>query len=236
MTDRSGAIGKWWPATQSLDLVEGSVEDVADAVETEVRRFVQGAPVSGSWTTVVDLDAAFSIPPVFANVPTWYLVLPTHSRWTVLWNNSFLCDGYDSLCWCLTDHHGLTTMHWFAHDAWTTMQAGASFTHRLREGARVVERSVYCAQEDTRWHFHAAGPPLPEERLERYSARRTRDRLNEAGMMALLRRLGADPWSDSFYAVPERRIFVLERLEVPATITTRAREEVLLRGAGGGPR
>ena len=232
MDDRSGVIGKWWPATQSLDLVEGSVEDVAAAVEAEVRRFVQGQPLSGSWTTVPDLDAAFSIPPVFANIPTWYLVLPAHSRWTVLWNNSFLCDGYDSLCWCLTEHHGLTTVHWFAHDEWTTMQSGAGFTHRRRDGDQVVERSVYCAQEDARWHFQAMGPPLPEETLEQYSAPRKRDRLDEAGLMALLRRLGAEPWRDGFYAVPERRIFVLERLEIPATITVRAREEVL-RGAMG---
>ena len=233
MAERGGAIGKWWPATQSLDLVEGSVEDVAAAVDAEVRRFVKGTPVSTNWTTVPNLDSAFSIHPVFANVPTWYLVLPTHSRWTVLWNNSFLCDGYDSLCWCLTDRHALTTLHWFAHDEWTTMQAGAGFTHRRRDGARVVERSVYCAQEDATWHFHAAGPPLPEERLEQYSARRKRDRLNEGGMIDLLRRLGADPWTDTFYAVPEGRIFTLERLDVPPTITVRAREEVL-RGTTSG--
>ena len=46
-------------------------------------------------------------------------------------------------------------------------------------------------------------------------------------MIDLLRRLGADPWMDTFYAVPERRIFALERLDVPSTITVRAREDVL---------
>jgi hypothetical protein len=231
---RRGVIGKWWPTTQSLDLVEGSAEHVAAAVEAEVHRFLKGKPVSGSWTTVHDLDAAFSIPPVFVNVPTHYLVLPTHSRWTVLWNNSFLCDGYDSLCWCLTKNHGLTTMHWFAHDEWTTMQSGAGFIHRRREGAQVVERSVYCAQEDKEWHFHAIGTPLPEEPLEQYSAPRKRDRLNEASMMTLLRRLDADPWIDGFYAVPERKIFMLERLEIPTTIAVRPREDVLRGGTTSG--
>ena len=227
MADRGGVIDKWWPATQSLDLVEGSVEDVATGVEAEVRRFVEGQPVSGRWTKVADLDAAFSIPPEFANVPTYYLVLPTHSRWTVLWNNSFLCDGYDSLCSCLTKHHGLRTLHWFAHDEWTTMQSGAGFTHRRREGAQIVERSVYCAQEDRQWNFQTAGPPLPEELVAQYSAPRKRDRLNEASLLAFLRRLGAEPWNDDFYAVPEREMFVLQRLEVPATITMRARTDVL---------
>jgi len=97
-----------------------------------------------------------------------------------------------------------------------------------------MERSVYCAQEDKRWHFHAAGIPLAEESLEQYSAPRKRDRLNEAGMIALLRRLGADPWIDGFYAVPECKIFVLQRLEIPTTITLRPREDVLRRpGASG---
>ena len=45
--------------------------------------------------------------------------------------------------------------------------------------------------------------------------------------MALLRRLDADPWAEAFYAVPERRIFVLQRLEIPATISVRTREDVL---------
>ncbi len=107
------------------------------------------------------------------------------------------------------------------------MQSGVGFTYRRRDGAQVVERSVYCAQEDARWHFQAVGPPLPEEPLERYSAPRTRDRLNEASMMGLLRRLDAEPWNDSFYAVPEREIFMLQRLLIPATITVRAREDVL---------
>jgi hypothetical protein len=231
MPHRAGVFAKWWPTTQSLDLVEGPVEEVAAAVETEVCRFVKGQQVSGSWRTVGDLDSAFSIPPTFTNVPTCYLVLPTVSRWVVLWNNSFLCDGYDSLCFCLTERHGLTTLHWFAHDDWTTMQSGAGFTHRRRDGARVVERSVYCAREDRRWQFQTVGTPLAEESLEPYSARRIRDRLNEESMMALLLRLGAEPWSDGFYAVPERGIFVLERLEIPETVTTRAREDVLRRGS-----
>jgi hypothetical protein len=53
-------------------------------------------------------------------------------------------------------------------------------------------------------------------------------------MMALLHRLGAEPWSDGFYAVPERNIFVLERLEIPSTIAVRTRESVLERSHVGG--
>lgn len=233
MGTRTGALDRWWPTTQSLDIVEGPVDRVATAVEAEMARFVEGEPLSSAWTSVPDLDAAFSQAPAFANVPTCILALPSRTRWTVLWNNSYLCDGYDSLCWCLARNHGLTTMHWFAHDEWTTMQAGAGFTHRRWDGVRVVERSVYCAQEDTRWLFRAAGTPLAEEQVEAYTARRKRDRLDERGMVALLRRLGADPWQEQFYALPEHPILVVRRLAPPATVIARPREAVLRRAADG---
>ena len=127
---RTGALSQWWPTTQSLDLVEGSVAEVAAAVHTEMSRVLKGIELEASWERFANLDAAFRVATEFANVPTWYLVLPSRSRWSVLWNNSFLCDGYDSLCWCLTSNHKLTTIHWSAHDQMTSFQPGATFHHR----------------------------------------------------------------------------------------------------------
>jgi hypothetical protein len=230
MSLRSESIQKWWPTTQSLDLVEGSLEAVAAAVETEVRRFLIREAVVASWETFADLDAAFRAAAEFANVPTFYLVLPSRSRWTVLWNNSFLCDGYDSLCWCLTQNHGLTTVHWSAHDEWTTFQSGAAFNHRRLEGATMIERSVSASQEDKRWLFFEAGTPLPEEDRAAYGAKRKRDRLNEALMSRLLLRLGASPWSEEFYALPEQPSFVVRRPRPPSTVLRRSRSEVVRGG------
>lgn len=230
MSLRTETLQRWWPTTQSLDLVEGPVETVAAAVETEVTRFVEGEALATSWETFPDLDAAFAAAPEFANVPTFHLVLPSRSRWTVLWNNSFLCQGYDSLCWCLTKNHGLTTVHWSAHDESTTMQAGAEFCHRRRNGAAVVERSVQVAREDRRWLFQQSGDPLPEEDVRSYGARRTRDRLDEALMAQFLGRLGASPWSEGFYAVPGQRTFTLRRARVPANIIRRPASDVVRGG------
>lgn len=221
MSLRSESIQRWWPATQSLDLVEGPVEAVAKAVETEVRRFVRGEPVATAWQPFPSLDAAFGMASDFANVPTVYLVLPTRSRWTVLWNNSFLCDGYDSLCWCLTTNHGFTTIHWSAHDDTTTFQPGAAFTYRSSLPSGVIERSVYVGREDRRWLFSESGSPLPEEAVHEYKAKRMRDRLNERLVAELLGRLGAIPWSDDFYATASSPCFVLSRSAAPATITRR---------------
>src|SRR5262249_39280380 len=154
---------------------------------------------------------------VFTNVPTVYFVLPTRSDWSVLWYNSFLCDGYDSLCWCLATNHALTTMHWRSSDEDAVFQAGSSFTFRRPSESRLSERSGYCGKNDERWEFHAVGEPLPEEHLQAYSARRKRDRLHEQGMLKLLERLGARPWQDEFYLPGEA--FRIERVGYPNTIS-----------------
>jgi hypothetical protein len=90
---RSEALERWWPTTQSLDLVEGWPEQVADALQRDLSRYPGGASWLGEWTHFVDLDAALATADGFANVPTVILVLPTRSRWSVLWNNSFLFVG-----------------------------------------------------------------------------------------------------------------------------------------------
>jgi hypothetical protein len=227
MPPKGGALRAWWPSTQSLDLVEGAVRQVARVLEVELLRTLAGERVVNSWGKFEDLDEAFRSAPDFGNAPTFFLALPTRAKWTVLWNNSFLCDGYDSLCWCLTSHHHLTTIHWSAHDDWTTFQAGASFTYRKHDGENVVERSVFCGQEDNRWVFHTTGQPLDEENTREYAARRKKDRLNEQSLLSLLGRLGARPWSEDFYALPEQECFAISRPSPPTTVLKRTREQVL---------
>lgn len=230
MNLRSDVIQRWWPTTQCLDLVEGSVEIVTAAIRAEVTRFLGGESPELSWQKFPHLDAAFETASVFCNVPTVYLVLPTRSKWSVLWYNGFLCDGYDSLCSCLTMNHGLTTIHWSAHDESTVFQPGAKFIHRRLDGALVRQRTVQAAQEDKRWHFYEIGDPLPEEELSSYMAKRKRDRLNEARMVELLARFGAFPWSEEFYAVTEQKSAVLRRVNPPKHGTIRSRSEVLEKG------
>ena len=229
---RTPTIEAYWPTTQSLDLVRGELEATAMAVAAEVARFVKGESLEASWLPFPSLHEAIGTPRVFTNVPTLYAVVPTKSPWTVLWNNSFLCDGYDSLCWCLTKHHGLETLHWSSHDQTTTFQAGTSFTHRTRDRADVLERAVYVGREDRRWLFHESGTPLSEEDVDGYKARLKRKRLNEHRMVELLGRLQARPWDESFYDTGSgSRYFRMRRLEYPATITERDRQSVLTRGA-----
>ena len=92
----------------------------------------------------------------------------------------------------------------------------------------MIKRTVQTAQQDKRWHFYASGRPLEEENLAEYDAKRKRDRLNEGSLLSLLDRLGAKPWSEDFYALPEDETFVVRRQSVSPSATRRSREDVLL--------
>jgi hypothetical protein len=220
----SVGLERWWPLPASLDLASGRVDHVASAVLAEVTRFVGSDGLSSMWVPFESPASVFETVSEFTIPPTVFFVLPTHSNWSVLWNNCFACDGYDSLCACLTKNHGLTTVHWQSSDQDAFFQAGSLFTARRRSGIRVLARTVYCCKNEADWEFHVSGEPLPEEDTTAYAAPRTRDRLNEQGMMALLSRLGAQPWEESFYRVG--KAFRIQRVSLPSAITRKKFGEV----------
>ena len=223
---RSPTVTKWWPLAQSLDLIEGSSDHVAAAIEVELSRIVEGEEVRRTTVTCTDLDSVFALAPELSTVPTMFVVVPTHSKWSILWVNSALCDGYDALCHCLTANHGLTTLHWSAHDDATTFQPGAGFTFRSMSRGGIEKRSVQSARNDGRWVFVEIGAPLPEEDISLYSSPQKRERLNESSMQALLERLGARPWRDDFYALPGD-CHVVARPNPPASVKRVAVASVL---------
>ncbi len=229
---KSKVFQQSWPLGQSLDLVRGDVEIVARAVRTEVEKFTDGEQVGVDWIRFPGLSTIFERDNTFTNIPTIFYVLPTDSEWTVLWNNSFLCDGYDSLCYCLTHDHGLKTIHWCSHDDTTTFQPGSTFTYRSTADSIVTERNVYCGCNDGRWKFGHSGAPLDEENLELYKANSQKDRFNELVLMELLAKLGAYPWSKNFYDFSSSA-YRLERLNYPPRIIKRSREQISINNRGG---
>jgi hypothetical protein len=91
----------------------------------------------------------------------------------------------------------------------------------------IVERSLYCTQEDARWLFYQSGVPMQEEDKAGYEARRMKDRLNEERIAGFLNRLGARPWEEDFYALPEQKCLVIIRENPPQTVSKRSVEEVV---------
>jgi len=220
-------LREYRPLTDSLDLVRGSCAVVSDAVCTEVRQFTKGDRLNVERVQTSCVTEIFESVQTFANVPLTYFILPTRSPWSVLWFDSFLCDGYDSLCWCLTKNYGFETMHMRSSDVDSRALRGSSFTHRQRIDGQLNERSVYCSVADAgRWHFEAHGKPLIAEDLAAYTARRIADRPNERSMEDFLGRLGAFPWASEFYALPDETVSVVRRQSYPATIITRNRAEI----------
>jgi hypothetical protein len=209
----------WFPLGVAIDLVEGDVREVADAVKTQVGRWTGREGLEELESKHTDWNSLFGSIDVFTNVPTKFFCIPTNSQWTALWTNCFLCDGYDSLCLCLTKNHGLRTIHWKASDEPGIFQPGTNFCHRaISSVGELEERIVHCSQQDTRWEFHENGPALPEEDLSLYNARDKRRRFNEEISIELLGRLGAEPREQRFYDF-SRPVRIIERIGFPDTVS-----------------
>lgn len=224
---KDDVVRRWWPLARGMDLVRGGSDRVAELVGSELDRL--RLPFEARRIGASSLDDVFASVPTFTNVPTTFVVLPARRGWTVIWNNSFLCDGYDSLAYNLTRLHGVDTLHFTSSDTDGPMLAGTSFTWREGSGGGEPTRTVHCASSGPRWSFHATGTPLPGEDVASYSKAPVRGRMDERALTRLLATMGAEPWRESFYdfAAPVHR---LDRLALPATITSRPVAAVLGRG------
>ncbi len=189
-----------WPFLMSLDLVRAPADDCAAAVNAEFSRFARGQAIQETTFTFGSLATLFSEPDAFFVSPTRIYVVPTRTDWTVLWNNSFHCSGYDSLCHCLTLNHGLETFHFKASDEDAFFLAGTLIRHRFPTGGEPLLRSIQASKGDSgRWVWYESGPIQAYEDARNYTARRKKDRLNEAIVADYLATLGCDPRQESVY-------------------------------------
>jgi hypothetical protein len=207
-----------------MDFAKGQYQDVASAVETEVRRFIQGEPLLKEQRKFDSMSDVFGSPKVFGNVPLLYFILPTESDWTAIWTTTFLCSGYDSLCACLTRNHGFETVHFTSSDTGGPFQPGTVLSHRTKTG----ERHIAAIQEDTKWTFHASGTPLPEEDLTLYQRKKIKERWNSKLLLQLLQKIGILPWSESFYDLSHPTT-CLDRTSAPLSIIRLSRDEFIIR-------
>lgn len=193
---------KWWPLAQSLTLVRANLRHTVKAMKADAKRLHKrtGAEYGFDWVQVQSIDGLFRSIEKFTISASVCYALPTNTNWTVLWDNSFTCTPHDSLAYCLTCFWRLETLTFSSNDRDSTTFAGTRFTYsRPGDHEEVIQRHVYCCNQGSRWHFEQHGEPLPEEDLQGYTAKRKRDRLNEERMMALLERLGIQPWRESSY-------------------------------------
>lgn len=71
------------------------------------------------------------------------------------------------------------------------------------------ERAISAMKDGERWRFDTSGDPLPFEDLERYSARRIRDRFPHELLDRYVQELGIRAFEERFY-MPDGRAFLLQ--------------------------
>ena len=72
-------------------------------------------------------------------------------------------------------------------------------------------RTIYAANDGGRWAFGQSGEPFPFEKLERYEARRVRDRFTFDMLKEYLHHLGLSPFEEDFYLPEGGPAWLVER-------------------------
>lgn len=209
---------RYWPFLMSFDLVKASKAMTLERVAGQIARITNKEPLAILDIEFESLTQVFEHPGEYASFPTAFYVMPTATPWTVIWTNTFHCNGYDSLSHCLSRFDRLETFHFRSCDEDAFYQAGTLFTHRHPTGETEVQsRTVQACKDDRGWKWYATGPEQPYEDLAKYESTRKRDRMNERLLADYLRRLGCDPRDETVYDRRES-VSVIVRERPPETI------------------
>ena len=158
-----------------------------------------------------------------------YLFIPTRSRWTAYIDNGAHGTDAASAMSYLAQQIGCRGLRVTAvpntirrhEDKW-----------QGRYGATVLEiygpeniayssnciRAISALNDGGRWSFDTVGTPLPFEDLERYTARRIKDRFTPEMLSDYLAALGLRPFEEDFY-LPKGRATLIEKIgPLPTTV------------------
>jgi hypothetical protein len=203
--------GRLSPITGEIGFIEAAAKDVADAfvawqAPIQKRRGVDLVvrQVRGSLDEVLRM-----LLPLTSVERRRYLFVPTNSAWTAyLDNGSEGTDAFSAMSFLARQMgcRGLRVVH--IED---TIQ-GRDRDARGRYGATILEiygpvdtdflnyvRSVAVANDGGRWVFTEAGERQPFEEIDRYAARRVRDRFTPDMLHRYLRALGLRAFDEDFY-------------------------------------
>lgn len=97
-----------------------------------------------------------------------------------------------------------------------------AYIFRVYDGEMIPSRSVEMVHYEEGWTFEQSGTPYPFERVDRYSARRKRDRFDGQLLVEYLAAIGLHPYSDDFYHVDtDNPAHLVERLDRDESIRNR---------------
>ncbi|HEX8701542.1 MAG TPA: hypothetical protein VF815_22130 [Myxococcaceae bacterium] len=201
---------RWAPVTSELGFLEARAEYAArsfaawqagllasDGVTVKVH------PVTGSLEQVLSC-----LLPLTDSERQRHLFIPTRSSWTGYVDNSYRGTDASSAMGYMAETLGCRGMRVVAvphtyrkgegrYGAVMLSVYGPHQTHWLN-----YLRVVSASNDGGPWVFHQSGEPFPFEKLERYQARRVRDRFTFDMLKEYLQHLGLSPFDEHFY-LPE---------------------------------
>jgi hypothetical protein len=225
---------RWAPVTSTMGFLELGAEQAAQAFATWQRGLmtprgisVEVLPVSGTLEQVLS-----SLLPLTSGETQRELFIPTRSAWTAYVENG----------WTGTD--AASPMSSMARRLSIRCLRVVAVPHTLRKhqggryGAVMLDvfgpkqpgklhnyvRAVEVANDGGRWVFEQEGEPFPFEQVEKYQARRVRDRFTFEMLKDYLRHLGLEPFEEDFYLPPGSRAWLVQK---SGPFTTVGREYTL---------
>lgn len=201
---------RWAPVTSEMGFLESDAEHAARAyaawqggVVASRGVTVKVRPVSGPLEQVLS-----TLLPLTGPEPRRQLFIPTRSAWTAYVENARGGTDAVSAMGYMARTIGCRGMrvgvapHTLRGDkgrfgivAWEVY--GPSQTDFLN-----YLRTIYAMNDGGHWEFGQTGEPFPFEQLERYQARKVRDRFTFDMLKDYLHHLGLSPFEEDFY-LPE---------------------------------
>jgi hypothetical protein len=207
-----------WPLTQSFELVNGNTKDVSKAIFKEILRYTKNEDgIILNKNNLINISDIF-LNNVFTNYPTKILILPTITEWVIIWSNSFVCDGFDTLCYNLTNLYKFDTLHFNSHDTATTLLPGTVFHYRYYKNDEIKERYVQtCVNDYGKWEFFQKGEKCNFEDDSYYKNRYIKNKLNEKIIRMIFNNIGVNPWDEKTYKYKDI-YYEIVRTKYPDTI------------------
>lgn len=201
------------PITSSLGFLELPLNEAAEGLLTWRKRLhgrVTRHDVHGALPKLLDL-----LPPLIGGVrPRELLVGTENDRWTAYFDCGL--QGSDPV----------STVGHLSQELGCRGMVAVSIPHtKDRYGS--VQFQLYgpvetdflnyvrtiSASYDTRWQFDASGEVQPYEQVERYDARRVRDKFTSEMLADYATAIGVRPFDESYYA--DHGVLVTSKLRVP---------------------
>jgi len=210
MTDNMKGLlldDRWAPITSEMGFLETNAEHAARAFTAwhgglqAPRGIAVGVrPVSGSLEQVLS-----ALLPLTSPETRRHLFLPTRSPWTAYVESGWGGTDAGSAMPAMARRLGCRGMRVVAvphtlrgdkgrYGAVMFELYGPQQTHWLN-----YLRTLYVSNDGGRWVFGQSGEPLPFEKLERYQARKVRDRFTFDMLAEYLHHLGLSPFQEDFY-------------------------------------